>query len=278
MPVTRTAVLKGNLIHPTAIVSPECSLDASVEVGPYSVIGPQVKIGKGTRVMSHVVIENDTHIGQRCLISPGVVIGGLAQVRDSKPVRSSIRIGDDNVFREYATIHTGMKDGSRTVIGDRNLLMVNAHVAHDCVLGNDIVLANCVALAGHVEVGDRVVLGGFVGVHQFVRIGAYSMIGGLSKVTQDAAPYSIYDGHPAAFRGVNAVGLKRAGFSLQRRTEIKKALFILLGRRVNLSKAAVKVEGSFKKNPDVERLLEFIRSSKRGVGRISSGRSAEEDV
>jgi len=278
MPVSPMPTRRRALIHPTAIVSPEASIDGSVEIGPYSVIGPQVKIGKGTRVMSHVLIENDTEIGERCCVSSGALLGGLAQVRGSEPARSALRIGDDNVIREYVTIHVGMKDGSKTVIGHRNLLMVNAHVAHDCVLGSDIVISNCAALAGHVQIEDRVVLGGFVGVHQFVRIGALSIVGGLSKVTQDAAPFSIYDGHPASFRGVNAVGLKRAGYTLAQRTEIKKALMLLLGQRVNLSSAIPKAERRFKGNAEVQDLLKFIRNSKRGVGRVSSASSAEEEV
>jgi UDP-N-acetylglucosamine acyltransferase len=278
MPVSPMSTRRRNLIHPTAIVSPEASLDGSVEVGPYSVIGPQVKIGKGTRVMGHVHIEGDTEIGERCQIFSGAMLGGLAQIRGSKPVRSALRLGHDNVIREYVTIHVGMKDGSKTVMGDRNLLMVNAHVAHDCVLGSDTVISNCAALAGHVQIEDRVVLGGFVGVHQFVRIGKLSMVGGLSKVTQDVAPFSVYDGHPASFRGVNAVGLKRAGYTSSQRTQIKKALMLFLGQRVNLSGAISKAEKQFKGNSDVEALLKFIRNSKRGVGRVSPAPSAEEEI
>ncbi len=261
--------MKKSLIHPTAVVSREASVDSSAEIGPYSVIGPEVKIGKNTRVMSHVHIQGDTESGNRCWVFSGAMIGGLAQVREAKPVRSALRIGDDNVIREHVTIHVGMKDGSKTLIGDRNLLMVNAHVAHDCVLGSDIVIANCSALAGHSQIQDRVVLGGFVGVHQFTRIGTLSMIGALSKVTQDVAPYSIYDGHPATFRGVNAVGLKRAGYSLAQMSRIKKVLTLLLGERSNLSGAAAKAEKQFKGDLDIEALLQFIRSSKRGMGRAA---------
>ena len=278
MPISPMSTRRRTPIHPTAIVSPEASLDPSVEVGPYSVIGPQVRIGKNTRIMGHVFIDGDTEIGERCSIFSGAMLGGLAQVRGAKPVRSALRIGHDNVIREYVTIHVGMKDGSKTVIGHRNLLMVNAHVAHDCLLGNDIVISNCAALAGHVQIQDRVVLGGFVGVHQFVRSGDLSMVGGLSKVTQDIAPFSIYDGHPASFRGVNAVGLRRAGYALSRRTQIKKALMLLLGQRLNLSRAISKAERHFKGNPEVEALLTFIQSSKRGVARVSSVLSADEEV
>jgi UDP-N-acetylglucosamine acyltransferase len=254
-------------IHPTALVSKEAELGEGVEIGPYAIVGPQVKIGRQSQIGSHVVLEGQTHIGERCRLFTGVCIGFPAQTRQSETVRSTVIIGNDNLLREYVTVNAGMKEGSTTRVGDRNTLMINSHVAHDCVLGNDIVMANSVALAGHVQVEDGAVIGGLVGVHQFVRIGKLAMVGGLSKVVMDVAPFSISDGQPAEFCGVNAVGLRRAGVKSSQMTEIKTALKMLLGARVNFSRAIPLVRKKFSGNADVQYLLAFIEKSKRGVAR-----------
>ena len=254
-------------IHPTAVVSKEAELGHGVEIGPYSIVGPQVRIGSQTRIASHVVLEGQTHLGERCRLFPGACIGFPAQTRASEIVRSTVIIGNDNLFREYVTVNAGMKDGSKTIIGDRNTFMINSHVAHDCVRGSDIVIANAVALAGHVCVEDAAVIGGLAGVHQFVRIGKLAMVGGLSKVVMDVAPFSIHDGQPAKFCGINAVGLRRGGFSSARMLPIKSALKTLFGSRINFERAIPKVQKEFKNNPDVYYLLEFIKNSKRGVAR-----------
>lgn len=254
-------------IHPTAVVSKEAEIGNGVEIGPYSIIGPKVKIGAGTHLAGHVVIEGQTQIGERCRLFTGVCIGFPAQTRKSEVVRSKVVIGDDNIFREYATVNAGMKDGSETRIGDRNTFMINSHVAHDCLLGSDIVIANAVALAGHVQVEDAAVIGGLVGVHQFVRIGKMSMVGGLSKVVMDVAPFSIHDGQPATFHGVNAVGLRRNGFSSSRMMPVKSALKALFGSRINFERAVPRIEKQFKGNEDVRYLLDFIERSKRGMAR-----------
>jgi len=266
------------LVHPTAIVSPEAWLDEGVEVGPYSIIGPQVKIGKETSLSSHVHIEGDTEIGERCRIFPGAVIGTGAQAHLPKAVRSSVSIGDDNIIREWVTIHSSMKEGGRTLIGSRNMFMANAHIAHDCVLGNDITMANLATLGGHVTVEDGVVVGGLTGVHQYVRIGRLAIIGGLSKVVMDVAPFSMVDGRPAQFRGLNAVGLRRAGFDSARRLRVRRALKELFGGRTSLSISIPQVRRDFKNDADVQSILSFLEKSKRGVTRAhSSGLQDEEE-
>ncbi len=264
-------------IHPTALVSKEAELGQGVEIGPYSVVGPQVKIGNNTYLASHVIIEGQTEIGERCKIFSGACLGTLAQTRQSQRMNSKLFVGDDNIIREFVTINASMKDGCKTVIGHRNMLMINAHIAHDCVLGDDIVIANGTALAGHVIVEDRAVIGGLVGVHQFVRIGKLSMIGGISKVVMDVAPFSINDGHPAKFCGVNAVGLRRSGYSAKQMSQIKMALKMLLGTRLNLTRVFPKVQRQLGDNPDVQYLLSFIKGSKRGVARISTPKPFNED-
>ena len=264
-------------IHPSAIVSKKAELGPGVEIGPYALVGPQVRIGSGTCVAGHVVIEGRTEIGERCRIFTGTCIGFPAQTLKSELVNSSVVIGDDNIFREYVTVNSGMKDGSKTVIGHRNVLMIHSHVAHDCTLGDEIVVANNTALAGYVTVEDRVVIGGLVGVHQFVRVGKLAMIGGLSKVVMDVAPFSINDGHPARFCGVNAVGLRRAGIRSERMTQIKKALKLLLGTRHNLTRVIPKVEKKFGEDADVRYLLSFIKRSRRGVARASTNEPCIQD-
>ena len=265
------------VFHPTAIVSPEASLGTGVEIGPYSIIGPQVRIGRDTKISSHVHIEGDTQVGERCRIFPGAVIGTSAQAYLPKAVRSSVLIGDDNILREWVTVHSSMKEGGKTVIGSRNMLMANSHVAHDCVLGNDITMANLATLGGHVSVEDGVVLGGLSGVHQFVRIGRLAIVGGLSKVVMDVAPFSMADGRPALFRGLNAVGLRRAGFDSARRLRVRRALKELFTGHTSLSITVPLVKKDFKNDPDVQSILEFLEKSKRGVTRASASNTDEEE-
>lgn len=255
-------------IHPTALVSKSAVIGKEVEIGPYTVIGPGVKIGDGTRVASHVLMEGDTRVGERCFIFSGACFGTASQERNPKPAKSSLVIGNENVIREYVTINGSAKEGSQTVVGDRNMIMTNCHVAHDCVLGNDITIANAVLLAGNVTVEDKAVLGGMAGVHQFVRIGKFSMTGGLSKVTQDVPPFSLCDGNPMSLRGVNSVGLKRAGYSSKDVLMLKKTIKILFGNKLLLAKALEKVKAEFGGHPDVQHLLSFVSASKRGIARI----------
>ena len=265
------------LVHPTAVVSPEARLGEGVEVGPYSIIGPQVRIGRETKISSHVHIEGDTQIGERCRIFPGAVLGTAAQAQLPKAVRSSVLIGDDNILREWVTVHTSMKEGGRTVIGSRNMFMANAHIAHDCVLGNDITLANLATLAGHVQLEDGVVIGGLTGIHQYVRVGRLAIVGGLSKVVMDVAPFSMADGRPTQFRGLNAVGLRRAGFDSARRLRVRRVLKELFGSHASLSISVPLVKKDFKNDPDVEAILSFLEKSKRGVTRLSAGQPDEDE-
>lgn len=257
-------------IHPSSVVSPEASLEEGVQVGPFCVIGPKVRIGRGTKLSSHVHIEGDTEIGQRCTVYPGAVLGAPAQARLSKPVNSGLTIGDDNEIREYVTMHCSMKDGGRTRVGDRNLIMASAHIAHDCVVGSDATLANLATLGGHVQVEDGAVVGGMCGIHQFVRIGRLAMVGAYSKLSMDAVPFSLVDGRPASFCGPNAVGLKRAGFSPQRRADVRRALKMLLAGGRAFSTVLPSMKKEFKGNADVEEILSFIAASKRGVIRAGA--------
>lgn len=255
-------------IHPTSIVDKKAELAADVEIGPFSVIGAHVKIGAGTVIHNHVTVEGRTTIGERNDIWHSCAIGAPAQTYHYKNLKNAgLVIGNDNIIREYVTINTADKDGAETVIGDRNFIMIGTHVAHDCHLGNDNTLANYTALGGHAVVEDKVVTGGLAGVHQFVRLGRLSMVGGMSKVIMDVPPFSICDGNPMKICGVNSVGLRRAGYSSQDALKIRRAIRLLFRAGGSLAEAIEKVNEEFKDDPDVQHLLAFVKSSKRGLPR-----------
>ena len=256
-------------IHPTAVVAKTAELADGVQVGAYSVIGPHVRLGKDTHVSHHTVIEGRTTIGERCRIFSGACLGAGAQVKKLAEIVSFLSIGDDNVIREYVTIHSAMKENASTKVGSRNFLMVGVHVAHDCVLGDDIVIANNTALGGHVLVEDKAVIGALTGLHQFTRVGRLAMIGAMSRVTMDVPPFSTYVGHPAHFYGLNLVGLKRDGSTSKNMAELKTAYNILFQSGLKMAEAVEKLKNEFNGNTDIEHLLLFIKNSKRGIARHS---------
>ena len=269
----RIAVKMAKKIHRTAVVSPQAQIGEDVVIGSYCVVGADVTLGAGTVLGSHVVLEGRTTLGRRCEVFHGACLGGKPQDKKFKNREASVVIGDENVIREYVTVHVSTVPGKATTIGHRNFFMVGAHVGHDCRIGNDVVIANNCALGGHVVVEDHAVLGGLSGVHQFCRVGKLAMVGGMSKVVMDVAPYSVCDGHPAKFCGVNSVGLKRAGYTSTQTSEIKRALKTLLASGGKLSSAIQELKGRTQGNPDLEALLLFCEQSERGVCRgVMKGR------
>lgn len=251
-------------IHPTAIIDPKAEIDSNVEIGPYVIIDGAVKIMRGTRVMAHGYITGWTEIGEDNEIHPGAVLGDAPQDKAYRGQETYLRIGDRNIIREHAQVHRGTAAGSATVIGNDNFLMATAHVGHNCKLGDNIILANGALLGGHVEVGNNVFLSGNCVVHQFVRIGDYALMRGLSGTSRDVPPYAIIDWQHTV-RGVNVVGLKRAGFDDKRIRAIRAAFRVLFRKGRNLTLAMKEVEESGRANSDVLALMEFIKSSKRGV-------------
>jgi UDP-N-acetylglucosamine acyltransferase len=251
-------------IHPTAIIDPRAEIDAKVEIGPYVVIDGPAKIKAGTRLMAHVCVTGWTEIGAENEIHPGAVLGDAAQDKAYKGAQSYLRIGDRNVIREHAQIHRGTVAGSATIIGDDNFLMATSHIGHNCKVGDNVILANGALLAGYVEVGNNVFISGNCVVHQFVRIGDYALMRGLSGTSRDVPPYAIIDWQHTV-RGVNAIGLKRAGFDEKRIRAIKEAFRVLFRKGRNLSLAIKEIESGERANSDVSALLDFIKSSKRGV-------------
>lgn len=255
-------------IHPTAVVHPRAKIAEGVEVGPYSVIGEHVTIGRDTKIASHVLIEGWTTIGERNQILSFSSIGTPPQDIGYKNEETYLIIGNDNVIRECATIHRATtKEDRATVIGNSNFLMAYSHVAHDCKLGNHIIMANSVALGGHITIGDCAILGGIVAVHQFARIGSYAIIGGQSAVTLDIPPYVSAAGNRARLYGLNLVGLKRRGFGDGTINTLKKAYKIIFRSGLTQEEALRKSIEEFPESREVAHLVEFMKSSKRGVTR-----------
>jgi UDP-N-acetylglucosamine acyltransferase len=251
-------------IHATAIIDPKAEIDAEVEIGPYVVIAGPVKIGRGTRIMAHAYITGRTEIGAGNEIHPGAVLGDVPQDKAYKDQESYLKIGDHNIVREHVQIHRGTVAQSATIVGGHNFLMANSHIGHNCKLGDHNVLANGALLGGYVEMGSHVFISGNCVVHQFVRVGDYALMRGLSGTSRDVPPFAIVDWQHTV-RGVNVTGLKRAGFGEKRIRGIRQAFRLLFRKGRNLSLAMKEIESLGGASPDVLTLLDFIRSSKRGV-------------
>jgi len=257
-----------NEIHPTAIIASRAGIDEDTHIGPFCIISEGVHIKKGTKLISNVVIEGNTEIGENCIIYPFTSIGLPPQDLKYKGEKTGVTIGDNNIIREYITIHRASVGGDGiTTIGDNNFLMAYVHIAHNCKIGNSVNMANVATLAGHVVVEDYAVIGGLVAVHQFTRIGAYSMVGGFSGVGQDIPPYMIASGARAKLFGLNTIGLKRNGFSDSTVNELKKAYKILFREKRTLKDAIKKIQEDLPYTDEIKHLIEFIQKNKRGICR-----------
>ena len=251
------------MIHKTAIVDPKAKISSSVNVGPYSIIGPNVEIGEDTDINSHVSIAGHTKIGKNNKIYPFASIGNDPQDLKFKGEISSLEIGDNNKIREYVSINPGTDGGSRvTKIGNNCLFMVSSHVAHDCNIGNNIVVVNNVAIGGHVHIEDNAIIGGNSAVHQFIRIGKFAMIGGMCAVIRDVIPYGLVYGNRSILQGVNLIGLRRNNISNQDITLLSNA-YKELFKSENLSENLKNLSDDFKKNNLVMEILEFLQKDKK---------------
>lgn len=258
------------MIHPSAIIDSSAQLSAGVEVGPYAIIGKHVTIGSGTTIGAHAVIGDWTTIGENNQIFHQTSVGAPPQDLKYHGEEAWTRIGNNNVIREFATIHRGTPTGhGETVVGNGNLMMAYSHVAHDCIIGNGVVMANVATLAGHVTVEDNVILGGLVAVHQFSTIGAYAMIGGGTMVGLDILPYTIATSakREAKLRGLNLIGLKRRGFSDETISNLKKAYKTLFMANLKLPDAIARIKSEISGCTEIDYLLAFIENSKRGICR-----------
>jgi len=264
------SVKAGNevVIDPLASVHPTAEFESGVRIGPYSVIGENVRIGRDTRIASHVVIGPWTTIGRKCNVFQFASVGAPPQDLGYKGEKTEVILGDNNVIREFVTIHRATTKAARkTVCGNNNLFMNYVHVAHDCFLGDDIIMANSATLAGHVTIEDHAIVGGIVAVHQFVRIGAYCIIGGLSAVSKDVPPYVLAVGNRARLYGLNKVGLRRKGFSAEDIDEIRHAYKIIFLSSLGIKEAVKTLRHEMPDSVHAKRFLDFIERSKRGITR-----------
>jgi len=255
-------------IHATAIVDPKAEIDTGAEIGPFCIVKSGVTIGKGSRLRSNVIIEGITEIGENCTIHPFSSIGFPPQDMKYKNESTKLSIGNNNIIREYTTVHRASVGGDGvTTVGDNNFLMAYVHIAHDCKIGSNVIMANAATLAGHVLVEDFAVIGGLVAVHQFTRIGRYAMVGGFSGIGQDVPPYMVASGSRAKLFGPNTIGLKRHGFSDSAINSIKKAYKILFREKRTLKDALRKIQDDLPESEEIRYLVEFIGKNKRGLCR-----------
>ena len=253
-------------IHETAIVSPKAEIGEGCNIGPFCTVGAEVKLGSGVRLDSHVVVDGPTSIGDETHVFPFASVGLAPQDLKYAGEPTVTEIGKRNHIREFVTIHRGTAGGGGlTKIGDDNLFMAQAHVAHDCQIGNNVIMANAATLAGHVEIADRANVGAYSGVHQFCRVGLEAFIGGYSVVVKDAPPYAIIQGNHAKCYGLNKVGLKRRGYSKETIEKLHRAYHLLLSAKLNTSQAVDRIKEEITDCDEVDILVAFIESSKRGV-------------
>lgn len=263
-------------IHPTAIVEDGAQLGADVEVGPYAIIGPQAVIGAGCRILSHAVIADRVTMGEKNVVGHGAVIGAPPQdFAHDLSMASEVRIGSGNTFREHVTIHRGTKEGTATVVGDGNFVMVGVHLGHNARVGDRTIIANNCLLGGYVDVADGAVLGGGTVFHQHMRIGRMAMVRGGTRFGQDITPFVMAD-EDNKLSGLNAIGLRRAGFSSGTRLEIKRLFRHVFRSGMNVSQAMAVLDES-QWGPEAREMIDFIRASKRGVCILKARKPASAD-
>ncbi|CAN5585619.1 acyl-ACP--UDP-N-acetylglucosamine O-acyltransferase [soil metagenome] len=255
-----------SFIHETAIVSPQAEIGEDCYIGAFSTVGDEVVLGNRVRLESHVVVDGKTEIGDDTRVYPFVSIGLAPQDLKYAGEPTAVEIGKRNHIREFVTVHRGTSGGGGlTRIGDDNLLMAQAHIAHDCLLGNEIIMANAATLAGHVEIADRANIGAYSGVHQFCRIGLEAFVGGYSVVVKDAMPYAVIQGNHAKCYGLNRVGMNRRGYAKETIEKLHSAFHLLLSAKLNTTQAVQKIRAEISDCKEVDLLVEFIEASKRGV-------------
>lgn len=254
-------------VHATAIVAAGAELADDVDIGPYAIIGPHVRLGRGTTVGAHAVLDGHTTLGVDCRVFPSAAVGLAPQDLKFRGEVTHLVVGDRTVIREFATLNVATEDGQSTVVGSDCLLMAYTHVAHNCRIGNHVIMANSVNLAGHVTVEDWAIVGGVTPVHQFVRIGCHSMVGGGSRIPQDVTPYALVAGNPPILAGLNHIGLERRGFSAGTIADLKRTYRILFRSGLLLGDAVTRARAEVEDGPEVRHLLQFVEGSQRGLTR-----------
>ncbi len=261
------ATIRAPQVHETAVVHPDARLSHDVVIGPYCIVGEGVTLGPGCTLASHVRLDGPLTCGAGNRFFHGAAIGGEPQDKKYTGDVSGVRIGDDNLFREYVTVNRATRASAETVIGNSNLFMAYVHIAHDCLIHDHVVLANSVNLAGHVEAEDHAIVGGVTPVHQFVRIGCHSIVGGGFRVPKDIPPYMKAGGNPLRIVGLNSLGLERHRFSPDVCRDLKETFRILCRAGLNVSQALAKLREKFPDSREVRHLVEFVEASDRGIVR-----------
>jgi len=260
------ATLTPPRIHPSAVIDAEAKVGADCRIGAYCVIGAGVELGEGCQLHSHVVLAGPAIIGPRNTFYPYACVGGRSQDLKYEGEPTGLRIGSDNVFREFTTVHRSTAANEETIIGSHCHFLAYSHVAHDCRVGDHIISSNNGTLAGHVIVEDYAVIGGLTAIHQFCRIGKHAITGGCSKIVQDVPPFMIADGNPAVVRGINKVGLQRRGFSDEDIKALRGAYRWLFRKKVNITQAIKEIEeAGLTGHKCVRELVDFVRSTERGI-------------
>lgn len=252
-------------VHATAVIDSGAELGEGVSVGPYAVIGKNVRIGAGSKIMSHVVLDGWTTVGANCTLFPFACVGTQTQDLKYRGAKTTVEIGDGTVLREYVTVNSSTNEGDVTHVGAGCFIMAYCHVAHACRVGDHVIMANCATLAGEVTVEDRAIIGGLTAVHQFTRVGRMCMVGGCTAVRQDCPPYMLVAGNPAEVSGPNVVGLKRSGMSEESRRGIKEAYKILYLAGLPTSEALARIKAELPGLPEVAHIVEFVEKSERGI-------------
>jgi UDP-N-acetylglucosamine acyltransferase len=252
-------------IHPTAIVDAKAIIGNNTVIGPYCIIGPNVQIGEDNQLLAHVIVDGITKIGNRNRISQFAVIGTHPQDLKYAGEPTTVIIGDDNTIREFVTINCSNNTEESTTVGNHNLIMAYAHVAHNCHVGNHIVIANAVNMAGHIIIQDHVVIGGMVAIHQFVHIGTHSFVGGASAVKKDIPPYIRGQGNPFEIVGLNSVGLMRKGFSTETVAAIKEVYKLFYHSKLNTTQAMEIADKMENLLPEQKIFIDFVKASERGI-------------
>lgn len=252
-------------IHPSSVIAPSAKIGESVYIGPFTFIDENVEIGDGTHIDSNVRISSGARIGKDCHIFHGAVISEIPQDLKFQGEDTHVIIGDRTQIREYATIHRGTRNRKKTVVGSDCLLMAYTHLAHDCYAGDHVIMANAVQLGGHVTIDDWAYIGGMTGVHQFTHIGKHSFVGGGFRCSQDVPPYILASGEPMKFTGLNAVGLRRRGFSREIISQLKEVYRIIYRSDFNISQAIEQIQSGFEMTEEIREVLSFIQHAERGI-------------
>lgn len=255
------------MIHSSAIIHPKAQIGANCSIGPFCVIGEHVILGENCQLHSHVVIDGHTSLGSGNEIFPFASLGLKSQDLKWKGGVTRTEIGDNNTFRESVTINSATGNGDMTKVGSNNHILAYSHIAHNVTLGNHIIMSNVATLAGHVTVGDYAVIGGLAAIHQFCRIGKMSIVGGCSKISQDVPPFMLVDGNPAETRTINKIGLERNGISGEIQSALKQAYKILFRDGLTNSNALKRIEEELPSSPELQHLMQFVRSSERGISK-----------